>query len=78
MSLSLSKKTIKDRTGYVFEVKGKWYARVTLTDNSGKVGNIKQIAKTKSDANNESKKYLLRFKVKVRNLLIFRSLLLMI
>lgn len=41
---------MKDRKGYVFEENGKWYARITLTDNTGKRRNIKRTAKSKSDA----------------------------
>ncbi len=41
---------MKDRTGYVFEEKGKWYARVTLRDNLGKRRNVKRTAKNKSEA----------------------------
>ena len=41
---------MKERTGYVFESKGKWFARITLTDNTGKRRNVKRTAKSKSDA----------------------------
>jgi integrase len=41
---------MKERSGYVFEEKGKWFARVTFTDESGKRRNIKRTAKNKSDA----------------------------
>lgn len=41
---------MKDRSGYIFEEKGKWYARVTIQDNQGKRRNIKRTAKTKSQA----------------------------
>lgn len=41
---------MKDRSGYVFEENGKWYARVTLRGSFGKRKNIKRTAKSKSDA----------------------------
>ena len=41
---------MKTRKGYIFENNGKWFARITLTDNTGKRRNIKRTAKTKSDA----------------------------
>lgn len=41
---------MKDRKGYVFEGNGKWYARITLTDSTGKRRNIKRTAKSKNDA----------------------------
>jgi hypothetical protein len=35
----------KERSGYVFQnVQGKWYARVILTDSTGKRRNIKKRA----------------------------------
>jgi integrase len=40
----------KDRTGYVFNQKGKWYARVTVQDSSGRRRNIKRRAESKSNA----------------------------
>jgi integrase len=41
----------KDRTGYVGKDKnGKWFARVTITDNNGKRRNIAKRAKDKPDA----------------------------
>lgn len=40
---------MKDR-GYVFESNGKWFARITLRDSTGKRRNIKRTAKSKSDA----------------------------
>ena len=45
-----TKDTMKERTGYVFESKGSWFARITLTDNTGKRRNTKRTAKSKSDA----------------------------
>lgn len=40
-----------ERTGYVFQDKnGKWYARTTFTDRTGKRRNIKKTAKDKADA----------------------------
>jgi integrase len=41
---------MKERKGYVFESNGKWFARITLTDNTGKRRNIKHTAQSKSDA----------------------------
>jgi integrase len=41
---------MKDRTGYIYESKGKWIARVTIKDNQGKRRNLKRTAKTKSEA----------------------------
>lgn len=41
---------MKDRSGYVYESKGKWIARVTVKDNQGKRRNLKRTAKTKSEA----------------------------
>ncbi|HEX8289658.1 MAG TPA: tyrosine-type recombinase/integrase [Pyrinomonadaceae bacterium] len=41
---------MKDRSGYVYETKGKWIARVTVKDNQGKRRNLKRTAKTKSEA----------------------------
>lgn len=40
----------KERTGYVFEKDGKWYARLTFTDASGNRRNIKRTAKNESEA----------------------------
>jgi hypothetical protein len=41
----------KDRTGYVGrDRKGKWFARVTVTDESGKRRNVAKRAKDKRDA----------------------------
>ncbi|MDT5158591.1 MAG: hypothetical protein QOH51_2948 [Acidobacteriota bacterium] len=40
-----------ERTGYVFQDRnGKWYARTTFTDRTGKRRNIKKTAKDKADA----------------------------
>jgi len=40
-----------ERTGYIFQDKnGKWYARTTFTDRTGKRRNIKKTAKDKTDA----------------------------
>jgi hypothetical protein len=41
---------MKERKGYVFELNGKFYARVTLTDQSGKRRNIKRKAETRTAA----------------------------
>lgn len=41
---------MKDRSGYIYEYKGKWVARITVQDNEGKRRNIKRTAKTKSEA----------------------------
>lgn len=40
----------KERSGYVFEEKGKWYARLTYTEPSGKRRNVKRRAENKTDA----------------------------
>jgi hypothetical protein len=45
----------KDRTGYIFEENGKWFARITITDKTGKRRNIKRTAKTKSEAKEKLK-----------------------
>src|SRR4051812_24230326 len=42
---------MKNRAGHVFESTGKWYARLTVTDTTGKRRNIKCTAKSKSEAN---------------------------
>jgi integrase len=48
-----------DRTGYVFQDKaGRWYARITITDSSGKRRNVKRRARDKSDAKEILKKLL--------------------
>lgn len=40
-----------ERTGYIFQDKnGKWYARTTFTDRTGKRRNVKKTAKDKADA----------------------------
>jgi integrase len=50
----------KDRSGYVFQdPNGRWYARVTISDSTGKRRNIKRRAKDKQDAK-ESLKSILR------------------
>lgn len=41
---------MKDRSGYIYESKGKWIARVTIQDAKGKRRNLKRTAKTKSEA----------------------------
>lgn len=41
---------MKERSGYIYEHKGKWIARVTVKDNQGKRRNLKRTAKTKSAA----------------------------
>jgi integrase len=49
----------KDRSGYIGEDKnGKWFARVTLTDGSGKRRNIARRAKDKSEAKQILKRIL--------------------
>jgi integrase len=40
----------KERSGYVFEEQGKWYARLTYTEPSGQRRNIKRRAEGKTDA----------------------------
>ncbi|HEX9927008.1 MAG TPA: hypothetical protein VGB02_00555 [Pyrinomonadaceae bacterium] len=42
---------MKQSSGYVFENKGKWIARVTFTDSKGKRRNIKRVAPSKATAN---------------------------
>lgn len=41
---------MKERSGYIYENKGKWIARVTIRDKRGKRRNLKRTAKTKTDA----------------------------
>lgn len=41
---------MKERKGYVFEQGGKWYARITLTDSTGKRRNVKRTANSKPAA----------------------------
>lgn len=41
---------MKTRSGYVYEEKGKWIARVTIKDNNGKRRNLKRTAPTKTKA----------------------------
>jgi integrase len=49
----------KDRTGYVGKDKnGKWFARVTITDNRGKRRNVAKRAKDKRDAKEALKRIL--------------------
>lgn len=40
----------KERSGYVFEEQGKWYARLTYTEPSGQRRNVKRRADSKTDA----------------------------
>ena len=47
---------MKERKGYVFNENGKWFARVTFTDATGKRRNVKRTAKTKSEAKELLKK----------------------
>lgn len=42
---------MRERKGYVFQEKGKWYARVTVTDDTGRRRNIKKTAGSKVEAN---------------------------
>lgn len=44
------KDIMKERSGYIYQSKGKWIARVTTKDNQGKRRNLKKTAKTKSEA----------------------------
>ncbi len=46
----------KDRTGYIYEENGKWFARITFTDSEGKRRNLKRTAKTKTEAKKLLKK----------------------
>jgi integrase len=41
---------MKENKGYTFKREGKWYARITITDSSGRRRNIQRLAKDKSDA----------------------------
>lgn len=41
---------MKENKGYTFERDGKWYARITVTDENGKRRNVQRVAKSKSDA----------------------------
>ena len=41
---------MKDRSGYIYQEKGKWIARVTVKDKQGKRRNLKRTGKTKSEA----------------------------
>lgn len=49
---------MKDKKGYVFEEKGKWYARITVKDSTGKRRNIKRTANSKADAKKILKKII--------------------
>jgi len=49
---------MRERKGYVFESNGKFYARVTLTDQTGKRRNIKRTAETRSAARDLLKQIL--------------------
>lgn len=42
---------MRERRGYVFQENGKWYARVTITDETGKRRNYKRTAASKVEAN---------------------------
>ena len=53
---TMKKLNVKERTGYVFEDKGKWFARITITGENGKRRNIKRTAKSKADAKEFLKK----------------------
>ncbi|HEX8288748.1 MAG TPA: tyrosine-type recombinase/integrase [Pyrinomonadaceae bacterium] len=48
----------KQRNGYTFENKGKWYARITFTDNNGKRRNIKRTCLNEADAKKTLKSIL--------------------
>jgi len=51
----------KDRTGYIFKDKqGKWYARTTITDTTGKRRNIKRQAPDKREAKQRLREILRR------------------
>lgn len=49
---------MKEKSGYIFEENGKWYARVTFTDSHGKRRNIKRTAESKSKAKQKLKEIL--------------------
>lgn len=49
---------MKERSGYVYEDKGKWIARVTFTDSKGNRRNIKRIADSEAKANKRLRKIL--------------------
>ena len=41
---------MRNKSGYVFEDNGKWYARLSFKDSTGKTINIKRTANSKSEA----------------------------
>src|SRR5687768_9214371 len=51
----------KERSGYVFEEQGKWYARLTYTDGNGKRRNVKRRAESKAHAKTTLKQLLGEF-----------------
>jgi len=53
---TMKKLNTRERTGYIFEDKGKWFARITITGENGKRRNIKRTAKSKADAKELLKK----------------------
>lgn len=53
----------KERTGYIFQENGKFYARFDYTDSNGKRRQVKRTAKTKSAAEKLLKKLLREFEV---------------
>jgi hypothetical protein len=40
----------KDRSGYLFEKDGRWYARLTFTNERGRRKDIKRLAGNKTEA----------------------------
>jgi len=54
---------MNERTGYVFESNGKWYARITVADSGGRRRNVKRTAGTKAEA----KQILSRLRKELKN-----------
>jgi integrase len=51
---------MRERKGYIFEDRGKWFARITVTDSTGKRRNIKRTADSKAEAKNLLKQIVRR------------------
>jgi len=52
---------MKKTNGYVYEENGKWYARMTFTDESGKRRNVKRTAESRADAKHKLKSLVRQF-----------------
>jgi integrase len=52
---------MRKTSGYVYEEGGKWYARMTFTDESGRRRNVKRAAESKADANKKLKSLVRQF-----------------